>query len=741
MMKYTNNTTKKIIMKTTIAPVNQQLANEVNLPIVQVNAFISLYDDGNTVPFIARYRKEATQGLDDIQLRLLETRLIYLRELDIRRQSILKTIASLGKLTPELKVKIEQSNNKSTLEDLYLPYKSKKISKGQLAIEAGLEPLADKLWMQPDCDVQSLGRHYINPNKGFSDIESVLEGALFICMERIVNDPQLLEKLRHYLLANAAFECRMAKGKESQAIKYKDYFDYQEALHKIPAHRFLAILRGKKEGLLKLDLNADPKQDKNTKASYCESLIAHHLGFSWLQLSANNWRKKVIKKAWKDKLAGQLETQLITRLKDNAHENAIDNFAANLKDLLMAAPAGPKVTLGLDPGLRTGCKLAVVDSTGKLLAYQTIFPHQPVNKTQQATQELLKLIKDFKVELIAIGNGTASRESDDFIRSTLAQQNLEVATVIVSEAGASVYSASELASLEFPDLDVSIRGAVSIARRLQDPLAELVKIDAKAIGVGLYQHDVNQTSLSQRLGSVVEDCVNSVGVDLNSASVSLLARVAGLNQTVAKNIVSYRDQNGSFKSRKSLQKVARLGDKAYQQSAGFLRISNALNPLDNSAVHPEAYDLVKRIAAQEGVKVSQLLNNSGLLNSLDAGSYADQKFGVISISEIIKELAKPKRDPRPDFQRVDFAKNINKISDLQEGMSLQGVISNVTNFGAFVDIGVHQDGLVHISQLADNFVSDPFAIVKVGQLVNVRVVEIDLQRKRIALSMRAEDKA
>jgi len=727
-------------MKTTTPPVNQQLAKEVNLPLVQVNAFITLYDDGNTVPFIARYRKEATQGLDDIQLRQLETRLIYLRELDIRRQSILKAIDSLGKLTPELKAKIEQSNNKSTLEDLYLPYKSKRISKGQLAIEAGLEPLADKLWMQADSDSQSLGKHYINPKKGFSDIESVLEGALFICLERIVNDPQLLEKLRHHLLANAAFESKVAKGKEQQAIKYKDYFDYQEPLHKMPAHRFLAILRGKKEGLLKLDLNADPKQDKNSKASYCENLIAHHLGFSWMQLSVNNWRKKVIQKAWKGKLAGQLETQLISLLKDSAHENAMGNFASNLKDLLMAAPAGAKVTLGLDPGLRTGCKLAVVDNTGKLLAYKTIYPHQPANKTQQAAQEVLKLIKDFKVELIAIGNGTASRESDDFIRETLAQQDLEVTTVIVSEAGASVYSASELASLEFPDLDVSIRGAVSIARRLQDPLAELVKIDAKAIGVGLYQHDVNQTSLSQRLDSVVEDCVNSVGVDLNSASVSLLARVAGLNQTVAKNIVSYRDQNGVFKSRKSLQKVARLGDKAYQQSAGFLRINNALNPLDNSAVHPEAYDLVKRIAAQEGVKVAQLLNNSGLLNSLDAQNYADQKFGVISIREIVKELAKPKRDPRPDFKRVDFAKNINKISDLQEGMLLQGVISNVTNFGAFVDIGVHQDGLVHISQLADNFVSDPFAIVKVGQLVNVRVVEIDLQRKRIALSMRAEDK-
>lgn len=725
-------------MKITTPPVNQQLANEVNLPLVQVNAFITLYDDGNTVPFIARYRKEVTQGLDDIQLRLLETRLIYLRELDIRRQSILKAIISLGKLTPDLKVKIEKSNNKSTLEDLYLPYKSKRISKGELAIEAGLEPLADKLWMQADGDPQTLGKQYINPKKGFPDLESVLEGALFICMERIVTDPQLLEKLRHYLSANAAFECRVVKGKEQQAIKYKDYFDYQEALHKIPAHRFLAILRGKKEGLLKIDLNADPKQDKKTKSSYCESLIAHHLGFSWLQLPANNWRKKVLEKAWKGKLAGQLETQLITRLKDDAHENAMDNFASNLKALLMAAPAGPKVTLGLDPGLRTGCKLAVVDSTGKLLAYKTIYPHQPVNKTEQAALELLKLIKDFKVELIAIGNGTASRESDDFINTTLAQQSLEITTVIVSEAGASVYSASQLASEEFPDIDVSIRGAVSIARRLQDPLAELVKIDAKAIGVGLYQHDVNQTSLSQRLGSVVEDCVNSVGVDLNSASVSLLARVAGLNQTVAQNIVSYRDLNGAFKSRQALQKVSRLGDKAYQQSAGFLRINNALNPLDNSAVHPEAYHLVKRIAAQQGVKVQQLLNNSALLNSLDAQNYVDQTFGVISIREIVKELAKPKRDPRPDFQRVDFAKNINKISDLQEGMLLQGVISNVTNFGAFVDIGVHQDGLVHISQLADNFVSDPFAIVKVGQLVNVRVVEIDLQRKRIALSMRTE---
>ncbi|MGB5446099.1 MAG: helix-hairpin-helix domain-containing protein, partial [Psychromonas sp.] len=488
-------------------------------------------------------------------------------------------------------------------------------------------------------------------------------------------------------------------------------------------------------------LNADPKQDDKIKTYYCESVIAHHLGFSWLQLSAENWRKKVIQKAWKSKLSGQLETQLITLLKESAHTNAMDNFASNLKDLLMAAPAGAKVTLGLDPGLRTGCKLAVVDATGKLLAYETIYPHQPSNKTQQAAQVVMQLINQYKVELIAIGNGTASRESDDFIRTTLAENNLDITTVMVSEAGASVYSASELASNEFPDIDVAIRGAISIARRLQDPLSELVKIDAKAIGVGLYQHDINQSSLSQRLDGVVEDCVNSVGVDLNSASPALLAYVAGLNQTIAANIVEYRDQNGAFKSRLALKKVPRLGAKAFQQCAGFLRIANAANPLDNSAVHPEAYDLVKQIAAQQGVQVKQLVNNSNLLSSLDANNYADQNFGVITVKDIISELAKPRRDPRPEFKRVDFAKHINNINDLQEGMILQGVISNVTNFGAFVDIGVHQDGLVHISQLADKFVSDPFAIVKVGQLVKVRVVEIDLPRKRIALSMRLEEKA
>ncbi|WP_372882447.1 Tex family protein [Psychromonas sp.] len=728
-------------MNTNTALINQQLANETGISNAQVNAFIELYDDGNTVPFIARYRKEATQGLDDIQLRLLETRLIYLREVEARRQTILKAISSMGKLSADLQRKIEQCFHKSVLEDLYLPFKSKRISKGQLAIEAGIQPLADKLWQQGDCDPQRLVSDFLNPSKGFADAESVLEGALFIAMESIITDPALLEKLRRHLLANAAFECSVVKGKEQQAVKFKDYFDYQESLNKIAPHRLLAVLRGKTEGLLKLSLNADPKQDKKIKTSYCESLIAHHLGFSWLKLSDDNWRKKVIQKAWKSKLSGQMETQLITLLKESAHKNAMDNFASNLKDLLMAAPAGAKVTLGLDPGLRTGCKLAVVDATGKLLAYQTIYPHQPSNKIKQAAQIVMQLIKEHQVELIAIGNGTASRESDDFIRATLAENNLDITTVMVSEAGASVYSASELASKEFPDIDVAIRGAISIARRLQDPLSELVKIDAKAIGVGLYQHDINQKSLSQRLDSVVEDCVNSVGVDLNSASPSLLSYVAGLNQTIATNIVQYRDQNGAYKSRSSLKKVPRLGGKAFQQCAGFLRITNALNPLDNSAVHPEAYDLVKQIAADKQVQVKQLVNNSNLLNSIDANNYADKNFGVISVKDIISELAKPKRDPRPEFKRVDFAKNINNIADLQEGMILQGVISNVTNFGAFVDIGVHQDGLVHISQLADKFVSDPFAIVKVGQLVKVRVVEIDLQRKRIALSMRLEEKA
>ena len=727
-------------MNINTAQFNQQLANEAGVAMVQVHAFIELYDDGNTVPFIARYRKEATQGLDDIQLRLLETRLVYLRELDVRRQNILKKIAAMGKLSADLQCKIEQCSHKNTLEDLYLPFKSKRISKGQLAIEAGLKPLADKLWQQGSGVPQSLAGRYLNPGKGFSDVETVLEGALFIAIEAIIIDPTLLEKLRTHLFANAAFECHVVKGKEQQAVKYKDYFDYQERLKKIAPHRLLAILRGKTEGLLKLTLNADPKQDQKIKTSYCESLIAHHLGFSWLQLDADNWRKKVIKKAWMSKLSGQLETQLITLLKDSAHKNAMDNFAANLKDLLMAAPAGAKVTLGLDPGLRSGCKLAVVDATGKLLAYQTIYPHQPSNKSKQAAEVVMQLIKKYQVELIAIGNGTASRESDDFIRAMLVDNNLDITTVMVSEAGASVYSASQLASDEFPEVDVAIRGAISIARRLQDPLSELVKIDAKAIGVGLYQHDLNQTSLSQRLDSVVEDCVNSVGVDLNSASPSLLSYVAGLNQTIANNIVQYRDQNGAFTSRLSVKKVPRLGAKAFQQCAGFLRIAKALNPLDNSAVHPEAYDLVKKIARHQGIQVKQLANNSSLLHLLDANNYTDEHFGVISVNDIISELAKPTRDPRPDFKRVDFAKNINKMTDLQAGMILQGVISNVTNFGAFVDVGVHQDGLVHISQLADNFVSDPFAIVKVGQLVDVRVVEIDLPRKRIALSMRLEDK-
>ncbi|MFT6987299.1 MAG: hypothetical protein ACJAT7_003153, partial [Psychromonas sp.] len=511
---------------------------------------------------------------------------------------------------------------------------------------------------------------------------------------------------------------------------------YSERLNKIASHRLLAILRGKSEKVLKVKLEADPKQDKSCKTSYCEVLIANHLGFSLNNVAADSWRAQVVKKVWKGKLSGLLETQLITALKEKAYDSAIDVFAGNLKDLLMAAPAGRKVVLGLDPGFRSGCKVAVIDETGKLLDYATIYPHAPVFKTEQAELVVLKLIEKYKVDLIAIGNGTASRESDSFVRTCLSKQSASVTQLIVSEAGASVYSASELASLEFPKLDVSIRGAVSIARRLQDPLAELVKIDAKAIGVGLYQHDLNQAQLSKRLQAVVEDCVNAVGVDVNSASVSLLSFIAGLNKTIAQNIVAYRDTYGIFRSRQTLKKVPRLGDKAFQQCAGFLRIIDGNNPLDNSAVHPEAYNLVNDIARQQSHEVKALINNLELLNKVNIELLVSSEFGALTIKDIINEISKPRRDPRPQFKTVSFAKGVKTLSDLRVDMVLQGVVSNVTSFGAFVDIGVHQDGLVHISQLAEKFVSDPLLVVKAGQIVEVKVLELDLDRKRVALTMR-----
>jgi len=716
--------------------INRQLANELAISEQQVSAFTTLYDDGNTVPFIARYRKEVTQGLDDKQLRLLESRLTYLRELTTRRDAILKTLSESNKLTAQLSELIKASTSKTALEQLYLPFKNKRLNKAQLAIEAGLEPLADKLWFQPESDQKKLSKAYICSE--FSTSEEVLKGAMQIITERLSVDVSLLNKLKSQLVNNAVFSVTVIKGKEQEALKFKDYFDYQEPVKRILPHRLLAILRGKKEGFLRLKVDADPKQDKRIKTSYCEVMIASHLGFSLKSLVAGNWRLEVINKAWKSKLLKMLETQIINALKERAYDNAIDLFATNLKDLLMSAPAGRKVVLGLDPGFKSGCKVAIIDSTGKYLCSETIYPHAPQKKWDMAVQKVTSLINRYKVDLVAIGNGTASRESEQFIRECIKLSDENVKQLIVSEAGASVYSASELASHEFPELDVSIRGAISIARRLQDPLAELVKIDAKAIGVGLYQHDVNQVELSHRLQAVVEDCVNAVGVDLNSASASLLSFIAGLNNTIAQNIVNYREQNGLFHSRNELKKVPRLGNKAFEQSAGFLRISEAKNPLDNSAVHPESYYLVNKMAKQLSVSVTQLLNDTTKLDHLMDNELVDAQFGLLSVQGIKEELIKPSRDPRPEFRTVNYAQGINKIADLEVGLQLQGVISNVTNFGAFVDIGVHQDGLVHISHLADKFVSDPTQIVKAGQIVSVKVLEVDLPRKRIALSMRSE---
>lgn len=717
--------------------ISQLLSHELSITTDQVNSFISLYDDGNTVPFIARYRKEATNGLDDIQLRLLETRLTYLRELMLRRSAILKSLTEQEKLSNALKQQINNCLNKTELEQLYAPFKSKRISKGTLAIEAGLAPLADKLWFQADSDKEQLASKYINVKQGFTDTKAVLDGAMAILIERISSDTIMLSKLHKHLLSNAAFTSKVVKGAEQDGIKFKDYFDYTERVNKIAEHRFLAMLRGHSEGFLKLKLDADPKKDKSVKTSYCETIIANHLGFSLNNSPLGSWRAEVVSKTWKSKLLGSLEKQLIAGLKEKAFDNAIEVFAKNLKDLLMAAPAGRKVVLSLDPGFRTGCKIAVIDQTGNLLDYATIYPHQPTPKVQESETTLLNFIKKYNVDLIAIGNGTASRETDSFVSTALGKQSItHVKQLIVSEAGASVYSASELASIEFPNVDVSIRGAVSIARRLQDPLAELVKIDAKAIGVGLYQHDLNQTQLSKRLQAVVEDCVNAVGVDLNTASASLLSFIAGLNSTIAQNIINYRDANGIFKSRQTLKKVARLGGKAFEQSAGFLRIADGDDPLDNSAVHPEVYGLINHIAKQQAMTVSGLINQPDKLKNINIDPFVTDEFGEITIKEVLNELVKPSRDPRPTFKTVQYAKGVNKISDLDIGMQLQGVISNVTSFGAFVDIGVHQDGLVHISQLADKFVSDPSTVVKAGQIVQVKVVEVDAERKRIALTMR-----
>ncbi|EGR1040176.1 TPA: Tex family protein [Vibrio cholerae] len=716
-----------------------QIAQELNVRPEQVIAAVTLIDDGNTVPFIARYRKEVTGGLDDTQLRNLDSRLAYLREMDDRRQTILKSIQEQGKLTPELEQAILSADSKNRLEDLYLPYKPKRRTKGQIAIEAGLEPLADTLWTQPNTNPESEAAKYINAEKGVADSKAALDGARAIVMERIAEDANLLEKIRQHLNRNAEIVSRVIEGKEQAGEKFKDYFDHREPISKAPSHRALAMLRGRNEGFLTLTLNADPELEESARQSYCETLIAEHYGIHLSQATADAWRKQVISWAWKIKISMHMETELMSAMKERAEIEAIEVFATNLKDLLMAAPAGPRATLGLDPGLRTGCKVAVVDATGKVLATDTIYPHAPQHQYDRAMQSIALLVKKFNVDLIAIGNGTASRETDAFAADLIKRGNLKVQKIMVSEAGASVYSASELAAKEFPNLDVSLRGAVSIARRLQDPLAELVKIDPKSIGVGQYQHDVSQTLLAKRLDAIVEDCVNAVGVDVNTASAALLTRVAGLSAALAQNIVDYRDENGRFESRSALKKVPRLGPKAFEQCAGFLRIMDGKNPLDASAVHPEAYPVVKTIAEKNSKDLKALIGNTEFLRTLRAVDYTDENFGVPTVTDIIKELDKPGRDPRPEFKTATFAEGIHEVSDLEVGMVLEGVVSNVANFGAFVDIGVHQDGLVHISALTDRFISDPREVVKAGDIVKVKVMEVDVQRKRIALSMRLND--
>ncbi|MCC7582859.1 RNA-binding transcriptional accessory protein [Serratia sp. Lou2A] len=719
-------------------PLSRIIATELQARPEQVDSAIRLLDEGNTVPFIARYRKEVTGGLDDTQLRQLETRLGYLRELEDRRQTILKSIDEQGKLTEQLAGAINATLSKTELEDLYLPYKPKRRTRGQIAIEAGLEPLADALWQDPQQQPEQLAERYVDADKGVADVKAALDGARYILMERFAEDATLLAKVRDYLWKNAHLVSKVVEGKEEEGAKFRDYFDHHEPISQVPSHRALAMFRGRNEGVLQLALNADPQFEEAPRESQAELIIINHLNLRLNNAPADAWRKAVVNWTWRIKVLLHLETELMGTVRERAEDEAINVFARNMHDLLMAAPAGMRATMGLDPGLRTGVKVAVVDATGKLVATDTVYPH--TGQAAKAAAIVAALCIKHNVELVAIGNGTASRETERFYLDLQKQfGEVRAQKVIVSEAGASVYSASELAALEFPDLDVSLRGAVSIARRLQDPLAELVKIDPKSIGVGQYQHDVSQSQLAKKLDSVVEDCVNAVGVDLNTASVPLLTRVAGLTRMMAQNIVNWRDENGRFSNREQLLKVSRLGPKAFEQCAGFLRINHGDNPLDASTVHPEAYPVVQRILAATEQALQDLMGNASAVRNLKAVDFTDDKFGVPTVTDILKELEKPGRDPRPEFKTATFAEGVETLNDLQVGMILEGSVTNVTNFGAFVDIGVHQDGLVHISSLADKFVEDPHTVVKAGDIVKVKVMEVDLQRKRIALSMRLDE--
>lgn len=715
--------------------INSRIASELNVGVGQVAAAVELLGEGSTVPFIARYRKEKTGGLDDTQLRRLEERLGYLRELEDRRATVLKSIEEQGKLTPELQRAVSGAESKVELEDLYAPYRPKRRTKAQIAREAGLEPLAQSLLKNPALSPETEAAKFVDADRGVADTKAALDGARHILIERMGEAADLIGQLREWLWEQGLLASKVLKGKDVEGAKFSDYFDFSQRIKEIPSHRALALLRGRNEGFLDLDLDVPREEGKPHPA---EAKIMVAFGIADRGRTADKWLADTVRLAWKAKLSISLSVDLLTRLKEKADGDAIGVFKSNLKDLLLAAPAGPRATMGLDPGIRTGVKVAVIDATGKLVETATIYPHEPRRDWQGSLAVLAALCKKHEVELVSIGNGTASRETDKLVADLVkAMPELKLTKVMVSEAGASVYSASELAAHEFPNIDVSLRGAVSIARRLQDPLAELVKIEPKAIGVGQYQHDVDQTGLARSLDAVVEDCVNSVGVDVNTASAPLLARVSGLNATLAQNIVVHRNENGAFRNRKQLLKVARMGPKTFEQAAGFLRIMNGENPLDGSAVHPEAYGLVETIAEATKRPLKSMIGDKAFLKTLKPGQFANERFGIPTITDILAELEKPGRDPRPEFKTATFQEGVEKIADLKPGMQLEGVVTNVTNFGAFVDVGVHQDGLVHISELSDRFVNDPREVVKAGDVVKVRVKDVDVGRRRIALSMKS----
>lgn len=723
--------------------IETRIAKAVGASVDQVRAAVDLLDEGATVPFIARYRKEVTGGLDDTQLRDLQEQLIYQRELEERRASILQALSDSGKLTEELERDIWAADTKQRLEDLYLPYKPKRRTRAQVAREAGLEPLGMMLWEDPMRDPETQAAAFVNPDKGVADVRAALDGARDILAEVFFENADMLEELREFLWKKAYLVSKVVPEKETDpaAAKYSDYFDYDEPIETVPSHRALAVFRGRQEGLLTVKVLLT-EEEEALPVHPCQALIARAHGIKNLGRPADVWLAGVVRWCWRVKCLASVEGDLLTRLRERAETEAIGVFGTNLKDLLLAAPAGHKGVIGLDPGIRTGVKVAVISDTGAVLDTTVIYPHEPRRDWEGSIHTLAQLARKYGSKLISIGNGTASRETDKLAGDLISRHpELGLTKIVVSEAGASVYSASAAAAAELPDLDVSYRGAVSIARRLQDPLAELVKIDPKAIGVGQYQHDVNQSELARKLDAVVEDCVNAVGVDVNTASAALLVRVAGLSSLQAKSIVSWREKNGAFAERRALLDVPRLGPKTFEQAAGFLRIPDAADPLDASGVHPEAYPVVQRIVEKTGLSVKSLIGNHDVLSRLKASDYTDEQFGVPTVTDILKELEKPGRDPRPEFKTAKFQEGVHEIKDLVPGMTLEGVVSNVAAFGAFVDIGVHQDGLVHVSELSDRFVRDPREVVKVGDIVRVRVLDVDVARKRISLSMRSREKA